>query len=694
MTAELHFLRPQWFLALAPLLLVLYGLWRARHGANAWRGLVDAHLLPHLLVGEEGQPRRLPLVLLALAWTLGVLALAGPVWERLPQPVFATTAKRVILLDLSPSMNAADVAPSRLARARFKVLDMLAATREGQVALIAFGPDAFTVSPLTGDARTIAAQVPRLSTELLPRAGARRTERALELAGTLLAQAGEGGGEVILITDGLTEGDADGGSAGRTEAAARTLVTKGHRLSVLGVGTPQGAPVPAAGGGFAVDRSGAIPMARLGRDALESLARAGNGRYVDLDPGDRDTRVLLGEGLTGGTPTSPAGLVEQQGLSADQWREEGPWLLLALLPIAAVAFRRGWLLPVLALVLVLPPHPGWAFGWEDLWQRPDQQAARRLAAGEDAAAAAGFQDPAWRAAAHYRGGDYAGALADLTGLAGPEADYNRANALARLGRLDESIAAYERTLEQIPDHADARANLDLVKGLRDRQQDKSEDKGDQGQQDQQGRKNQQDQQDGKGQQGQQGGKDRQDQQGGQGADQQDAQDQQDREGPGDGKDGDQGQGQQGSAGQMVQAGDQQGTPPGSTGTGADAQGQDPKANQGSSAGRNAAAAPPKAGDLGPGALAGEPEVSLPADAKPAPGKDQGRARIAADRPPSGTPPTGDTIVQQAGAADLSPQEREQQQAMEAQLRRVPDDPAGLLRQRFLLQQLRREGRFQ
>ncbi len=677
MAAELHFLRPQWLLALAPLLFVLIGLWRARHAANAWRGLVDAHLLPHLLVGEEGRPRRLPLALLALAWLIGTLALAGPVWERLPQPVFATTAKRVILLDLSPSMNAADLAPSRLARARFEVLDLLAATREGQVALIAFGPDAFIVSPLTGDAQTIASQVPRLGTDLLPVPGPRRTERALEQAGALLAQAGGEGGEVILITDGLT----GNGAGARVEAAARALAAKGHRLSVLGVGTADGAPVPDPGGGFAADRSGAIPMARLERGALESLARAGNGRYVDLDPGERDTLALISTGDAAGAAMAPGGLIEQQGLAADQWREEGPWLLLALLPIAALAFRRGWLLPVLALVLVLPPHPGWAFGWDDLWQRPDQQGAHRLAAGDDAAAATRFQDPAWRAAARYRGGDYAGALADLTGVGGAEADYNRANALARLGRLDESIAAYERTLQQAPDHTDARANLDLVKALRDQQkQDQPQGQGDQDQKDQKGDKGQQ------GQEGRQGQKDGQPSDAGQ-----------------DGQNGQQGQGQQQDSGQGAPPTAGTGAPqdappdpgaakPDSAGQQADPAGTDPKAAQGSSAGNTGETPPPKPGDLGQGAVAGEPEVTLPDGAKPEPAKDQGQAAVAAQPPPSGAPPTGNAAARLAGAADLNPQQREQQQAMEAQLRRVPDDPAGLLRQRFLLQQLRREGR--
>lgn len=669
MPTELHFLRPQWFLALVPLLLILAGHWRSRRGGTAWQGLVDAHLLPHLLVGEEGRPRRLPLLLLALAWSVGVVALAGPVWERLPQPVFATTGKRVILLDLSPSMNAADVVPSRLARARFEVMDLLAASREGQVALIAFGPEPYIVSPLTGDARTIADQVPRLGTDLLPVPGPRRTGRALAMAGQLLAQAGVAGGEVILITDAVA--DATGAESGPTAAAAaRDLAARGHRLSVLGVGTAEGAPVPGQDGGFVSDRGGAIPMARLDKAALEALAREGGGRYVDLDPGDRDTSVLVSPGGAVVAAANRAELVEQGGLKADQWREEGPWLLLALLPVAALAFRRGWLLSVLALFLVLPPRPGWALGWGDLWQRPDQQGASRLAAGEAEAAAALFQDPAWRAAARYRGGDYAGALADLSGLSGPEADYNRANALARLGRLDEAIAAYERTLDQVPDHADARANLDLIRRLR-AQQGQAQPR-DQGGKDQPGQQGAQDgQPSGSGQD--QGGSDPQGEAG---------------------QSGQASKGQQGGADRAApQASDTGARPPDGSGQQAQGPGKDTQAAQGATAGRaHGEPASPKAGDLGADALKGEPEVSLAEGAKPRGEGDQGETGMAAGRQPEGARPTGDRTQHRAGAADLDPQQREQQQAIEAQLRRVPDDPAGLLRQRFLLQQLRREGR--
>ncbi len=691
---EWQFLRPWWFLALLPLAALLAALWRAGRRGDAWRGLVDAHLLPHLLVGAAGQPRRLPLALLALGWLMAVTALAGPVHERLPQPVFAATAKRVILLDLSPSMNAADLSPTRLARARFEVLDLLAATREGQVALVAFGPDPFIVSPLSGDAKTIAAQVPQLSTDLLPVPGPRRTERALAMAGELLTQAGARHGEVILVTDGLggaassTTGSAAGYAA---EAAARTLADAGHRVSVLGVGTAQGAPVPDAGGGFTADRGGAIPMSRLDREGLAELARAGGGRYVELDAGDADTRAL--------TATVAADLaaredLERQDLSADQWREEGPWLLLLLLPLAAFAFRRGWLLPALAAVFILPPHPAQALDWAGLWQRPDQQGSRLLDAGDAPAAAARFADPDWRAAARYRGGDYAGALADLEGRTGPEADYNRGNALTRLGRLDEAIAAYQKTLDQDPAHPDASANLDLVKRLKEQQQ--PEQQGGQGKPDQKQQQDQQQQQDQNGQQVQQGRQGQQGQQGQSG--------QQDQQGQA-GQEGQQGQsGQQDQQGQSGQQ-DQQGQPgqdqqdkqagQGQQDQSAQESGQDRKDDspRGDQAARTGQAGQPDAGDLTAGTPKDEALVRLPESAKQDTDQEgKASATPVTARPADGTPAGRKAAAQAPGVEDLDPREREQRQSMEAQLRRVPDDPAGLLRQRFRLQQLRREGR--
>lgn len=614
MTSDLHLLRPYWLLAILPLALLLLALWRDRQAGSVWSRLIDAHLLPHLLVGQDGSRRRLPLVLLGVGWLLAVLALAGPVWERLPQPLFNAVTARIVLLDLSPSMNAADLTPSRLARARFEIQDLLRAADEGQVGLIAFGPEPFLVSPLTGDAKTILAQVPQLTTDLIPVPGQRRTHLALRMAGDMLRQSGSQAGDIILVTDGV------GDTAAALEAAHQ-LAAAGHRLSVLAVGTADGAPIPLAAGGFVKDQQGAVQLARLDAAPLRQLAQTGNGRYLEAQVGDADTRAMIALGGMNG------GAVAKTELLADQWREEGPWLLLAILPLAALGFRRGWLLPLLALGVTLAPDRTWAFGWSDLWQRPDQQALRQLQSGEGAAAAERFTDPAWRAAARYRAGDHAQALEALSGLAGAEVDYNRGNALAHLGRLQEAADAYERALHADQNLSDARDNLDLVRKLIEQQQNQEQQK----QSEQQQEPPEKQPESSGGESGSQDQKPGQDQGGGSG----------------------EGGADQGDAGSETQPDAPRPSPVESA---PDRTGADPRTAQ--QDGR-------------------EDEEG------------EGR-RVGASDAPAGQ----DSAQESAGArsAELSPEERERQQAMDAQLARVPDDPAGLLRQRFLLQHLRREGR--
>lgn len=646
--SELHLLRPWWLLALVPLGLLLVTLWRRRLGESIWLKLVDPHLLPHLLVGERGTPRRSPLLLLGVGWLLLVLALAGPAWERLQQPVFSTGAQRVILLDLSPSMNAADVAPSRLARARFEILDLLRASTEGQVALIAFGPEPFVVSPLTGDARTIAAQVPQLTTDLIPVPGPRRTELALRSASEMLDRAAGRGGELILVTDQLDDPAA-------SLAMAQGLASLGRRLHVLVVGTEEGAPVPDPKGGFVKDGAGGIRIARRDSQPLRELARAGGGSYLEAEVGDRDTRTLVAGGL------ELADRVEETTLAADQWREEGPWLLLILLPLAALGFRRGWLLPVAALALVLPPGSSLAVGWPDLWARQDQQAARQLAAGDAQGAAERFRDPAWRAAASYRAGDFEAALAALAGSRGLDADYNRGNALARLGRLEEAAEAYERVLAQDPNQSDARHNLDLVRALLEQQ-----DSSGSGPSSPDGSTAEAAGQPEKGGEGDADGQNADEQP--QPPPRESRESQAGEEGSGRGR-GQAGAGSPESGGEEAEqtpapsGPTEAGTPPGDL-----------------AAGESGAGAPPGASDLGPEPLESGPDPAWPETADTAGTESSGR------RPEATSDPEG------RAADGLTPREREQQAALEAQLRRVPDDPAGLLRQRFLLQHLRREGR--
>ncbi|MGA7982059.1 MAG: VWA domain-containing protein [Chromatiaceae bacterium] len=664
MPPEFHFLRPLWLLMLVPLVWVLWSLARRGGTASAWRGVVDAHLLPHLLVDHGGGVRHTPLILLALGWVLGVLALAGPVWERLPQPVYRTQAQRVIVLDISPTMNATDVPPSRLARARFEVLDLLKRAAEGQTALLAYGAEPFVVSPLTTDTDTIAAQVPSLDTALLPVEGNRRTDLALEKAAELLRQAGSRDGDVILVTDGLDQ------PAAADEAASK-LRAEGYRVSVLGIGTDKGAPVPMADGGFLKDASGAILLPKLERATLEALAAAGGGRFVPASLDDRDVDTLIAHDRARLNEQA-----ERQDLRADEWREEGPWLLLVLLPLAALAFRRGWLSPLVLLVLLAPPPPAHAFGWQGLWLRPDQQAARALAAGKSEQAAAQFQRRDWRAAAHYQAGDYTNALKSLDGVKGSQADYNRGNTLARLGKLEQAVKAYDRALATDPSDADARFNRDLVQKLLDQQKQRQQ--------------------------------------------------QQAQSGQPQGQSVNQGKSKSGQKGQGQQRGGQQGQEHGRSGseekgnnkTQAGASGQKGAADKQA---ERQAAQQPKSGDTGRregqrpqgGAATQGDEQHQQQSAQTAKGKptddraeqDAEAQTGGSDTPrkqgPGAEPSRADLLggekrqAQPQQTVDATdPAKREDAQAMEQMLRRVPDDPSGLLRQRFLLQHLRRTGELQ
>ena len=603
--SEFHFLRPWWFFALLPVLGLLIALWRGRSGASAWRAVLDPTLLDRLWLEPPGHLSRLPLWLLGFGWLLAVLALAGPSWERQPEAVWQTQAARVLILDLSPSMQVADLAPSRLERARFKILDILARSREGRTGLVVFGGEPHTVTPLTDDDDTIANLLSALSTEIVPMSGDNGAP-ALTLAGDLLAQAGAKQGEIVLLSDGMAD------PAAALEVARR-LQAQGHRLSVLGVGTVQGAPVPQASGGFG-------KMARLPLDALQELAHAGGGLFSLMSADDRDlARVLL-------QPDRTSPLQQQDDSGVQRWIEQGVWLLPPLLVLAALGFRRGWLAGWLAIML-LPP-PAQAFEWRDLWWRADQQAAQALEQNQASTAAEQFSDPAWRGMAHYQAGDYATAVEDFTQAEGVEASYNRGNALARAGRFEEAMQTYRQVLDRAPQHADAQANLELLEKLmqQEQQQDQSDSSSQNAQSDQQGQKESQAKND----------------------DQQQDQQQQDEE---------QEQGQQQAPGEQQEQSEQ--TEPQEQAGAADSDTQPDQSDE-------------------------QPEDSMEAARRDVAEQPQSQQEQAASQGSL----SEQTRAQSEPSLAQEPQD-EQELALKQWLRQIPEDPAGLLRRKFMVEHLTR-----
>jgi len=464
MPAEFHFLRPEWLIALPFVIAGTIALARRRLSAGSWQRVVDPALAPHVLSTSQNRQGSLRWWLAGLGGVLAVTALAGPAWNRVEQPVFRSEQALVVALDLSRSMDAQDLSPNRVTRAKLKILDILERRKSGQTALVVYSANAFTVTPLTTDTDTVAALVNSLATDIMPSRGS-YPAAAIEKAHALLEQAGVADGEVLLITD--------GGVSTAAEQAAQALLDAGYRLNVLAVGTPDGAPIPRPDGGFVTDRFGQMAVPRLETDTLERLADAGGGVLAVITTGDDDLERLLSDAPGRGAESDDA-------LATDQWREEGPWLLLALVPLAALAFRRGWVIAIAFLALPLP-RPAEAFEWQDLWRSNDQQARELLAEGEPGRAAELFDDPDWRAVAQYRAGRYdESANAFASGRADADRLYNLGNSLARLGQYEAAIETYDQALELAPDDEDAAYNRDLIKQFLEAQDSQSQQNRDSG----------------------------------------------------------------------------------------------------------------------------------------------------------------------------------------------------------------------
>lgn len=484
---QFHFIRPYWLLAFIPLLYLLWMVVKRQRVSGNWQAVCDPRLIPHILMGIDKSKNYWTSLVVGIVGALAIISIAGPSWQQLPQPVFRTQSSLVIVLDLSRSMDAQDTKPSRLVRARHKVLDILKRRNEGQTALIAYAREAFTVTPLTDDTHTIAALVNTLSTDMMPSQGSNASS-ALQHAQELLINAGSRHGHILLVTDGVEDSDIN--------AVIDTLTGNGYRLSILGVGTEAGAPIPSGSGGFVTDKSnkGEIVIPKLNEPVLRQLAARGGGQFQVLRSDDVDVNTLMGAIETqqlkqARTNTNQQTSNNQLKLQADIWREEGPWLLLLIVPFIALVFRRG-ALAVLFITLLPIPNTSQAFEWQDLWKTPDQQALQAFEHGDHKKAATLFQNQEWQAAAQYRAKDYEAAVKSLDGLHTPESLYNKANALAKLGDLEQAINNYDEALSLDPEHKDAKYNRDLLKKLLENKQEQKQDS----QQQQQGDGKQQSQQ--------------------------------------------------------------------------------------------------------------------------------------------------------------------------------------------------------
>ncbi len=458
---QLYFASPLWLwgLCAVPALFALYALfYKGAVRTEQLKRFADAHLLPHLVKKSGGAQKTAwgSLVRWALLWLCGTLAMAGPRFGYTDVKTFQPERDLVIVLDLSRSMNAADVKPSRIARARQEIDDILNLQQGVTVGLVAYAKVPHMVVPLTDDMKTIGNLVPALDTSLVTVQGD-RLKPALQMAAHMLDGEPHGNDKSILV---ISDGNFDAGDIAELVRAAG-----GARISTMGVGTAQGAPVPDGDGGFVNGANGNVAVSRLQAGALQTLARLGGGIYVRADYTHDDTDAILSraEGTGVGAVRASPGTVRI-------WNERFyiPALLLALLLLPL--FRRGAAFPVVVLALfLLHPARAEAAGFKNLFFNTAQQGKIAYDAHDYAAAMKKFKTPYRRGVAAYRAKQFAEAAALFKAEKDPRltraAQYNAANAELMDGKIKDAISGYKAVLKKNPHDRRARHNLVIAEKL-------------------------------------------------------------------------------------------------------------------------------------------------------------------------------------------------------------------------------------
>ena len=418
-----HFMRP-WCLVLLPLVAWLW--WRLRDHGRPKVALTDGlapHLRDALTLGGDTQRRWQPIDGVSLALVFAILGAAGPTWSRVPDPFLAQTAPLVIVLEVTPSMENTDVAPTRLERGKQKIRDLLDLRAGARTGLVAYAGSAHRVVPLTEDAGIMRPYLEGLTTEVMPSEGD-AASAAFDLATEMLAQENIPGA-VLFVLDGVNTADI-------SQLTANDQVSMAF-LSML----PGG-------------------IRDQGLDAMDGS------RVIEVQPENADVRQL--DRLL--NAAFRRAMIEDE---TQQWDDRARWLAWPAALLVLLWFRRGWTMQWAVLLAIATasgaPSHARADGIADWFFTPDQQGQLAYNDKKFGPAAELFVDPLWKGYAHFRNARYPEAIEALTPLDTAEATYIRAIAHLRNRQYREGVRAFERVLELDADYPGADENLELAKRI-------------------------------------------------------------------------------------------------------------------------------------------------------------------------------------------------------------------------------------
>ncbi|MEM9104246.1 MAG: VWA domain-containing protein [Pseudomonadota bacterium] len=421
-----HFLRPEWLIAIPVILFFWYRIRPHKAGSGNPSEGIAPHLAKALEVGRWENRQLYPIDVVSLCGIGLAVAVAGPAWDRIPNPLVAETAPLVVVLKVTDSMENPDVQPSRLSRAVFKIEDLIRERAGARTALIAYAGTAHQVAPLTEDPNILRPLLEGLSPDIMPEEGDDAVA-GLELADAILAKS-ETPGAVLFVLDDM----------------APANITSFDR--------------PAGSELSPVIFYTVLPET----EKIAQLSQIGSTTIVGLTADNAD----IGQIMRSLRSIQQRALAEDENLA---WRDRGWWLVWPIALLAAFWFRRGWTMRwtvfVLASLVFLQPSSSRAAGLIDWFLTPDQQGRWAYENKEFAKAGDLFVDPMWKGYAKYRAGQYEEAAQILSHIDTAEAAFTQGMAEIRNRQYRPAVRSFERALELDPDMQAAATNRDIAMAI-------------------------------------------------------------------------------------------------------------------------------------------------------------------------------------------------------------------------------------
>ena len=274
-----------WLLVLVPVFVVAYVLY-ARRKRRRLEAFGDPQLVAELMPNASHVRPTVKFSLLMVAFTLLCFAAARPQYGQREQTVKRQGIEAVIALDISNSMMAEDVVPNRLERAKQMLSKMIDRMVDDKVGLVVFAGEAFTQLPITCDYVSAKMFLSNIDPSLIKTQGTAIGDALSTSIRAFGAEQSEANRAIVLITDGENHEDDAVAVATRAKEA-------GIKILVVGIGKPEGAPIPIPGtNDFRKDRQGNVVVSRLNEDMCREIAKAGNGIYVRCDNTNTAMRAI------------------------------------------------------------------------------------------------------------------------------------------------------------------------------------------------------------------------------------------------------------------------------------------------------------------------------------------------------------------------------------------------------------------